>query len=163
MVWNNGVSSLAKETVSTWRRPIAEKWQDRKSKRTRQKNKRGDRKGESNDSPEIPDRGETSDIPWPPFGVDGGGGGAEDNSLREQDNGLKKEKICKQPFIAVTECICTLCLCYCTLCVKLSASITSFFFFCVGGRIMTSFTSFFFYYFLFSYIRWRFSVESTCV
>ena len=26
------------------------------------KNKRGDRKGESNDSPEIPDRGVTSDI-----------------------------------------------------------------------------------------------------
>ena len=26
------------------------------SKRTRQKNERGDRKGESNDSPEIPDR-----------------------------------------------------------------------------------------------------------
>ena len=30
---------------------------------TRQKNKRGDSKVESNDSPEIPDRGETSDIP----------------------------------------------------------------------------------------------------
>ena len=35
--------------------PLAEKWQDRKSKRLKQKNKRGDRKGESNDSPEIPD------------------------------------------------------------------------------------------------------------
>ena len=32
---------------------------DRKSNRTRQKNKRGDSKVESNDSPEIPDRGET--------------------------------------------------------------------------------------------------------
>ena len=31
--------------------------------RTRQKTKRGDSKVESNDSPEIPDRGETSDIP----------------------------------------------------------------------------------------------------
>ena len=32
------------------------------------KNKRGDRKGEPNDSPEIPDRGKTSDIPGLPFG-----------------------------------------------------------------------------------------------
>ena len=49
---------------------LAEKWQDRKSKRTRQKkkNKRGDRKGESNDSPEIPDRRATSDIPGLPSG-----------------------------------------------------------------------------------------------
>ena len=30
---------------------------------TRQKNKRGYRKVESNDSPEIPDRGKTPDIP----------------------------------------------------------------------------------------------------
>ena len=36
--------------------PLAEKGQDRENKRTRQKNKRGDTKGESNDSPEIPDR-----------------------------------------------------------------------------------------------------------
>ena len=47
--------------------PLAEKWQDGKSKRTRQKQKekkkeRGDRKGESNDSPQIPDRRMTSDI-----------------------------------------------------------------------------------------------------
>ena len=33
------------------------------SNRTRRMNKRGDRKGESNDSPEIPDRRGTSDIP----------------------------------------------------------------------------------------------------
>ena len=33
------------------------------------KNKRGDSKVESNDSPEIPDRGETSDIPGLPSGV----------------------------------------------------------------------------------------------
>ena len=41
----------------------AEKTEDRKSNRTRQMNKRGDSKVESNDSPEIPDRGETSDVP----------------------------------------------------------------------------------------------------
>ena len=35
------------------------------SNRTRQKNKRGDSKVDSNNSPEIPDRGETSDIPSP--------------------------------------------------------------------------------------------------
>ena len=46
--------------------------EDRKSTRTRQKNKRGDSKVESNDSPEIPDRGrmgETSDIPYLPSGA----------------------------------------------------------------------------------------------
>ena len=36
--------------------------------RIRQKNKRGDYKVESNDSPEISDRGETSDIPSLPLG-----------------------------------------------------------------------------------------------
>ena len=40
---------------------------DRKGNRTRQRNKRGYSKVESNDSPEIPDRGETSDIPGLPF------------------------------------------------------------------------------------------------
>ena len=35
----------------------------------RKKNKRGDRKGESNDSPEIPDRRLTSDIPGLPSGT----------------------------------------------------------------------------------------------
>ena len=39
-----------------------------KENRTRQKNKRGDSKVESNDSPEILDRGETSDIPGLPSG-----------------------------------------------------------------------------------------------
>ena len=34
-----------------------------------QKNKRGDSKVESNDSPEIQDRGETSDIPGLPLGA----------------------------------------------------------------------------------------------
>ena len=39
----------------------------RQSNRTRQKNKSVDSKVESNESPEIPDKGETSDIhglPW---------------------------------------------------------------------------------------------------
>ena len=34
-------------------------------------NKRGDSKVESNDCPEIPDRGETSDIPGLPYGREG--------------------------------------------------------------------------------------------
>ena len=41
----------------------------RQGNRTKQKNKRGDSKVESNDSPEILDRGETSDIPGLPSGV----------------------------------------------------------------------------------------------
>ena len=41
---------------------------DRKSNRAWQKNKRGDSKVESNDSPEIPNRGETSDISGLPSG-----------------------------------------------------------------------------------------------
>ena len=43
-----------------------EKKHDRKSNRTRQKNKKGDSKMESNDSPEIRDREETLDIPGLP-------------------------------------------------------------------------------------------------
>ena len=39
------------------------------SNRTRQENKRGECKVESNDSPEIPDMGETSDIPGLPSGA----------------------------------------------------------------------------------------------
>ena len=39
-----------------------------REKETRQKNKRGDSKVESNDSPGIPNRGETSDIPGLPSG-----------------------------------------------------------------------------------------------
>ena len=49
--------------------PTGRKRSDRKGSRTRQKNKGGDSKVESNDSPEIPDRGETSDIPGFPSGV----------------------------------------------------------------------------------------------
>ena len=48
--------------------PASRKRSDRKGNRTRQKNKRGDSKMESNDSPEIPDWGETSDIPGLPSG-----------------------------------------------------------------------------------------------
>ena len=36
---------------------------------SRQKNRRGDSKVKSNDSPEIPHRGETSDFPGLPSGV----------------------------------------------------------------------------------------------
>ena len=54
---------------------MAEEKTRRKSNRTRQKNKTGDSKVESNDSSEIPDRGETSDIPGLPFGGGGGGWG----------------------------------------------------------------------------------------
>ena len=48
--------------------PAGKKRSDRNGKRTRQKNNRGDSKVESNDSPGIPDRGETSDIPGLPSG-----------------------------------------------------------------------------------------------
>ena len=44
-------------------------WASRQKKdtnRTRQKNKRGDSKAESNDSPEIPERGKTSNSPGLP-------------------------------------------------------------------------------------------------
>ena len=43
--------------------PAGRKRSDRKGNRIRQKNKRGDSKVESNDSPEIPDKGETSTSP----------------------------------------------------------------------------------------------------
>ena len=58
--------------------------EDRKSTRTRQKNKRGDSKVESNDSPEIPDRGETSDIPSFPSGEGGGDSGHGTNLLKKE-------------------------------------------------------------------------------
>ena len=48
---------------------LEEKTSRQKKNQTKQKNKRGDSKVESNDSPEIPDRGETSDIPGLPSGV----------------------------------------------------------------------------------------------
>ena len=40
---------------------------DRKSNRAGQRNKRGDSKVESNDNPQIPDRGGDTRHPWPPF------------------------------------------------------------------------------------------------
>ena len=42
---------------------------NKKSNRTQQKNKTGESKAESNDSPEVPDGGETSDIPGLPSGL----------------------------------------------------------------------------------------------
>ena len=48
--------------------PAGRKRQDRKGNRTMQKNKRGDSKVESNDSPEIPDRGGDIRHPQSPFG-----------------------------------------------------------------------------------------------
>ena len=60
-----------REKKSQENRPLAEKRQDRKSKRTRQKNKRGDRKGESNERAKIPDKGEDLRHPRPLFAVQG--------------------------------------------------------------------------------------------
>ena len=48
--------------------PVGKKKRRRKSNGSRQKNKTGDSKVESNDSPEIPDRGKTSDITGFPSG-----------------------------------------------------------------------------------------------
>ena len=49
--------------------PLAEKNDNtERAKGLGRKNKRGDRKGESNDSPKIPDRRVTSDIPGLPWG-----------------------------------------------------------------------------------------------
>ena len=53
--------------------PLAEKWQDKKSKRTGQKIKRGDRKRESYDIPEILD----TRRPLASLGGKGGGGGLD--------------------------------------------------------------------------------------
>ena len=58
-------SGKSSEERTSWQKKI-----DTKGNRTRQKNKRGDSKVESNDSPEIPDRGETLDIPGLPSGGD---------------------------------------------------------------------------------------------
>ena len=45
---------------------MGRKRQDRKSEVFRQKNKIGDSKVESNDSPEVPERGDTPDMPGLP-------------------------------------------------------------------------------------------------
>ena len=51
--------------------PLAEKWQERKSRRAREKKKRGDRTRQWNDSLESPHRGQdTSDIPGLPSGTE---------------------------------------------------------------------------------------------
>ena len=54
---------------SSEERTSRQKKKRQKGDRTRQKNKRGDSKVESNDSPGIPDRGKTSDIPGLPSGL----------------------------------------------------------------------------------------------
>ena len=50
------------DILASWQEngPKAEKGGDRKSNRTKQTDNTADRKGESNDGPEIPDMGETS-------------------------------------------------------------------------------------------------------
>ena len=48
---------------------MLERKKRKKSKKNRQKNKRGYWNRELNDSPEIPDRGVTSDIPGLPWGA----------------------------------------------------------------------------------------------
>ena len=72
---------------------------DKKSNRTRQKNKRGDRKGESNDSPEIPNRRKTSDIPGLPSEmgvvcvcVEGGVGGGMRTKLHKPKNEMTRAR-----------------------------------------------------------------------
>ena len=50
--------------------------------RTRQKNKTGDSKVESNDSPEIQDRGDTSDIPGLPSGAITDAGKVQERNIR---------------------------------------------------------------------------------
>ena len=47
---------------------ISRKMTRQKEQEDKAENQNGDRKGESTDSPEIPDRGEASDIPGLPLG-----------------------------------------------------------------------------------------------
>ena len=51
------IEEFSEKSSGEWTSRQKRKKKDKKSNRTRQKNKRGDRKVESNDSPEIPDRG----------------------------------------------------------------------------------------------------------
>ena len=61
---------LGKKKSGEWAK--SRKGYDRKSDRSRQKNKRGDiQQWDQTDSPEIPDRGKISETPRPPFGVSG--------------------------------------------------------------------------------------------
>ena len=69
--------------------------EDRKSTRTRQKNKRGDSKVESNDSAEIPNRGEAPEIPGLPSGRGGLTPSQPRRSFRgkyESETGGKRKK-----------------------------------------------------------------------
>ena len=59
-----------------------QKQEDRMSNMTRQNNQGADRKMESNDSPDIPDRGKTSEVPGLPSGQKNG-------SLREDFESIK--------------------------------------------------------------------------
>ena len=60
---------FSRKSLGKWTsRQKKKKKEDRKNNRTRQKSKRVDSKVESNDSSEIPGRGETSDIPGLPSG-----------------------------------------------------------------------------------------------
>ena len=63
---------------------------DRKTKRTRQKNKRGDSKVEPNDSLEIRDKGETSDIPGLSSGIPPIGCTRRREAEQEEERGGKK-------------------------------------------------------------------------
>ena len=58
------IEELSGKSTGEW---TSRQKKDRKNYKTRQKNKRGDSKLESNDSPEIPDRGEDIRHPQPPF------------------------------------------------------------------------------------------------
>ena len=57
---------------------------NRKSNRTRLKNKKGDSKVKSNDRVEISDRGGDTRHPWPPLGV-GGVGWGEDHEWKKKN------------------------------------------------------------------------------
>ena len=67
-----------------------EKRYNRKSNKTRQKNKRGDSKVGSNDSPEIPDRWEDIRHPRPPFG-----------ERRQKHSGMSRATTSKEHFPAM--------------------------------------------------------------
>ena len=66
---SNKKAYLLTKNIDEFKQKVKRKGQQgRKSNRTRQENKRGDSKLESNDSPDIPDREETSDNPSLPWG-----------------------------------------------------------------------------------------------
>ena len=65
------IEQFSGKSSGEWTSRQGKKKEDRKSNRTRQKNKRGDSKVESNDSPEIPDRGEDIRHPGAPVPLRG--------------------------------------------------------------------------------------------